>query len=217
MVKAAGYHVREYTMYSQLVPELNNYWKENSTNTTIDRRLNVPEFIYGICNPGEYVVVLQNCKTVAFESNDKRKGLDLDQTMVAVNHIARLHALSHSYNKTVSIIGKYPCLKVSKVISLFFKPLVFAVLENCITFLKSLPDHSDMLKKLEISRCTIPFKFQTLYEDQTLHPILCLIHSDFWNSNLLFRYTESEEHPGGGYLMFQIHLTLFILISIYIE
>ena len=197
MVKTAGYHIREYTTYSQLIPELNKYWEENSSNTKIDRRLNVPEFIYGACNSEEYVVILENCKTTAFESNDKRKGLDVDQTMIAMNHIARLHALSFAYNNSVSIVEKYPCLKFSKTMSLFLQPVVFSVFENCITFIKSLPEHSDMLKKLEKARHTIAPKFRTLHEDQSLHQILCLIHSDFWNSNLLFRYAESEDTPGG--------------------
>lgn len=199
-IKIVGYHVREYTMYSQMIPELNKHWEEHAVNKDmVDHRLHVPGYMYGVCNQGEYVVVLENCKAIGFESNDKHKGLDFEQTMMAVNHLARLHALSYSYNQTSPITDKYPALKSSYYIGATFKPLVLAVLENTIRFLKTIPERAEMLAKLEKSRHTIPLKFQTMWADQSRHQLLCLTHGDFWNSNLLFQYAEAADAAEGEY------------------
>lgn len=180
-------------MYSQVVPELNDHWLQHSVNKEVDHRLSVPVFVYGVCNPGEFVLVMENCKVTGFETNDKHKGLDYEHTLIAVNHIARLHALSYSYNQSKQFVEKYPCLDFSPAISCFFKPLIFAALENTIKFVRSLENQEKMLAKLEKGRQTISVMFQSMWIDQSRHQLMCLTHGDFWNSNLLFRYNPTTQ------------------------
>ncbi|KAF2358275.1 Protein of unknown function DUF227, partial [Trinorchestia longiramus] len=188
LVKTAGYHLRELVMYSKLVGELNSYWETNASCLDVDQKLYLPDYIYGVCSSSEYVLVLENCKETKFETNDKHKGLDLAQTLLAVEQAARLHALSRSYNLTTDVCKKYPCFAFNSVVSSLLKPIVIVALENAIKYLRTLPEHKDILAKLEKGRCTISQKFQCMWEDQSRHQMLCLTHGDFWNSNLLFRY-----------------------------
>ena len=190
MIKCVGYHTREFSVYSEVVPELNKHWNQHSVNKDTDYSLHVPEFIYGICNPKEYVLIMENCKTNGFETNDKHDGLDFQQTLHAVNHIARLHALSYSYNQSSNLIEKFPAVAFSRNLSMLFKPVVLAALENVIKFVKSLPDKQEMGKKLEKGRQTLPVKYSHYWDEQSSHKILCLTHGDFWNSNLLYRYSS---------------------------
>lgn len=199
MVKAVQYHKREFTMYSQMIPALNKHWDEHSNNSNIDQKLKIPALMFSVCNSKEYCLVMENCKANGFEMNDKLKGLDLEQLMLSVSHLARLHALSYSYNQTTSIIEKFPCLKFAKIVSSTFRPIVLATLENVIRFLKTLPGREEMTKKMEKARHTIPGKFRTLFEDQSRHQIMCLTHGDFWNNNILFKY--AEDGVNGEYLI----------------
>ena len=189
IIKRCEYHIKEFKMYSEVVHELNKFQAEHANN---EYSLNLPNFIYGKCTDKEYVLVMENIKVLGYETNPKKQGLDFHQAKVAINHVARLHAVSYAYDKTHNVLEKYPCYKFSNAISTFFKPVVWASLANVLTFLKSKKGYEDMIHKLETGRTTLPVKFAALWDDQTRHKFLCLTHGDFWNSNLMFKYKEAE-------------------------
>ena len=196
MVKKCGYHIREYKMYSCIIPELNDYWRKNSGPNDQDYTLKVPEYVYGVCNSSEYVVVLQNCKTFGFVGNNKQLGLCYPQLMMAVDHIARLHALSYSYSKYTKFLEKYPCIGLMKMAHETLKSMVCVSLDNVIRFLRTIPERSSQLAKLEKGRRTLGPKFEAIWQDESRHKLLCLAHGDFWNSNLLFKYPEGASDDG---------------------
>uniref|UniRef100_A0A0P4WGL7 CHK kinase-like domain-containing protein n=2 Tax=Scylla TaxID=6760 RepID=A0A0P4WGL7_SCYOL len=189
VIKRCGYHIKELKMYSEVVRELNDF---QATHASDKYRLFLPEFIYGKCTEKEYVLVMENVKVLGYETNPKQEGLSFEHAMVAVDHVARLHAVSYSYDKTHNFLEKFPCFQFSTAISTFFKPVVWASLANVITFLKSQKMYEDMVKKLETGRTTLPVKFAALWDDQTRHRFLALTHGDFWNSNLMYRHDESH-------------------------
>ncbi|KAG0710142.1 hypothetical protein GWK47_023424 [Chionoecetes opilio] len=189
VIKRCGYHIKELKMYAEVVNELNDF---QATHAGDKYRLFLPEFIYGKCTEREYVLVMQNVKVLGYETNPKQEGLNFEHAMVAVEHVARLHAVSYSYDKTHNFLEKFPCFQFSTAISTFFKPVVWASLANVITFLKSKKTYEDMVKKLEMGRTTLPVKFAALWDDQTRHRFLALTHGDFWNSNLMYRHDESS-------------------------
>ncbi|KAA0185295.1 EcKinase 1 [Hyalella azteca] len=193
LIKIAKYHVRELMMYSNVVSDLNSHWLANAVNQDEDQRLCVPEYIYGICNASEYVLVMENCKANRFELKDKTQGLDLEHTMLAVQHIARLHALSRSYSLSSDLCKEYPMFKFDPVVSSLFKPVVITAIENAIKYLRTLPEHKEILAKLEKGRHGLSQKYQRMWDDQSRHQMLCLTHGDYWINNLLFRYNLNEE------------------------
>ncbi|KAF2358272.1 Protein of unknown function DUF227 [Trinorchestia longiramus] len=192
MVKMMGQHLRELVIYSKLVGELNSHWEANASCLDVDQKLAVPEYIYGICSPSEYVLVMENCKQSKFETNDAHKGLNLAQILLAVDQLARLHALSRSYNLTTNVCEKYPCIAFNYRMSDFMKPFGSVVLESAIKFLRTLPEHKDIVAKLEKGHTAVSQKFCSLLEDRSQHQMLCLTHGDFWNNNILFRYQSLE-------------------------
>lgn len=185
LIKRCGYHIKELMMYSEVVKELNDF---QAVHANDEFRLYLPEYIYGKCTEKEYVLVMENIKVSGYETNPKVKGLDFQHAKLAVNHVARLHAVSYAYDKSHNFLEKYPCFQFSNAISTFFKPVVWASLANCITFLKSKKTYEDMVHKLETGKTTLPLKFAAMWDDQTRHKFLCLTHGDFWNSNLMFRH-----------------------------
>ncbi|XP_050730456.1 uncharacterized protein LOC127005562 isoform X2 [Eriocheir sinensis] len=189
VIKRCGYHIKELKMYSEVVKELNDFQAEHANDKY---RLFLPEFIYGKCTEKEYVLVMENVKVLGYETNPKEEGLDFEHAMVAVDHVARLHAVSYSYDKTHNFLEKFPCFQFSTAISTFFKPVVWASLANLITFLKSKKTYEDMVHKLEAGRTTLPSKFAALWDDQSRHRFLSLTHGDFWNSNLMYHHNSSS-------------------------
>ncbi|XP_066949623.1 uncharacterized protein [Macrobrachium rosenbergii] len=189
IIQRCEYHIKEFKMYSEVVSELNKFQAERANN---EYSLNLPNFIYGKCTDKEYVLVMENVKVLGYETNPKKQGLDFHHAKLAINHVARLHAVSYAYDKSHNLLEKYPCFKFSPVISTFFKPVVWASLANSITFLKSKKGFEDMVRKLETGKTTLPVKFAALWDDQTRHKFLCLTHGDFWNSNLMFKHKEAE-------------------------
>ncbi|XP_063590611.1 uncharacterized protein LOC134767532 [Penaeus indicus] len=190
IIKRCGYHIKEFMMYSEVVNELNNFQAERANN---EFRLDIPEYIYGKCTEKEYVLVMQNIKVLGYETGPKKEGLDFHHAKLAVNHIARLHAVSYAYDKSHNFLEKYSCFKFSNAISSFFKPVVWASLLNSIKFLKSKKGYEDMVHKLETGKTTLPVKFAALWDDQTRHKFLCLTHGDFWNSNLMYKHSEGMQ------------------------
>ncbi|XP_071549719.1 uncharacterized protein [Panulirus ornatus] len=190
LIKRCGYHIKELMMYSEVVNELNDF---QAVHANDEFRLDLPQFIYGKCTEKEYVLVMENIKVLGYETNPKKEGLDFQHAKLAVNHIARLHAVSYAYDKSHSFLEKYPCFQFSNAISTFFKPVVWASLANSITFLKSKKTYEDMVYKLETGKTTLPVKFAAMWDDQTRHKFLCLTHGDFWNSNLMFKHRTATQ------------------------
>lgn len=190
IIKRCEYQIKEFKMYSEVVHELNKFQADHANN---EYSLNLPNYIYGKCTEKEYVLVMENVKVLGYETNPKREGIDFHHAKLAVNHVARLHAVSYAYDKSHNFLEKYPCFKFSDAISMFFKPVVWASLANSITFLKSKKGYEDMVHKLETGKTTLPVKFAALWDDQSRHKFLCLTHGDFWNSNLMYKHKEAEE------------------------
>ena len=189
VIKRCGYHIKELKMYSEVLKELNDFQAAHAGDKY---RLFLPEYVYGKCTEKEYVLVMENVKVLGYETNPKQEGLTFEHAIMAVEHVARLHAVSFSYDKTHNFLDKFPCFEFSTAISTFFKPVVWASLANVITFLKSKKTYEDMVKKLETGRTTLPVKFAALWDDQSRHRFLALTHGDFWNSNLMYRHDHTQ-------------------------
>ena len=183
MIQLFEYHIREYLMYSQVIPELNRF---QATKTDNAFPIQVPEFVYGKCTEKEYVLVIQNLKALNYETNPKENGLNVDQAKLALEHIARLHGISYAYNQSQNFLDKYPTFAFSSKISALFKPVVYVSVDNTVKFLQTLPEFQDIAAKLDSGRSKIPEKFEAMWDDLSRHKMLCLTHGDFWNSNLLF-------------------------------
>ena len=192
MNQIIGYHIREFMMYSEVISQLNKFQDEKTGNKY---PLNIPQFIYGKCTNSEYVLVMENMKTSNYEIISKEKGLNYDEAKIAVECVARLHAVSYAYDKTHGFLDKYPCFMFSSKISKLFKSVVYASVENCIKYLNSTKqkDNLQIVEKLKAGKRVLPAKFSAMWDDQTRHKILCLTHGDFWISNLMFRYSKITE------------------------
>ncbi|XP_076039886.1 uncharacterized protein LOC143024709 isoform X2 [Oratosquilla oratoria] len=187
MVKLMEYHIRELVMYSEVLQNLNKYQEQHANN---EFPIEIPEFIYGKCTNKEYVLVMENLKNAGYETNPKENGLDYHQLMHAMEQIGRYHALSYVYNKEKSLLDAYPSLKFNPSISSLFKVFVNVSLDTVLKFLRTKEEHKDLLKKLEVGKGNIPRQFQALWDDHSKYKMKCLSHGDFWNSNLMYKYSE---------------------------
>ncbi|KAL7641582.1 UNVERIFIED_CONTAM: hypothetical protein RMT77_007455 [Armadillidium vulgare] len=192
MIRSVGYHKKEYQMYSEVLPKLNQFQASRTNNAF---PIFVPEFIYGKCTRKEYVLVIENMKDSGYGTSPKGKGLNVEQVYLALERIAWLHGVSYAYNKHHDFLCEFPNYTFSKKISKLFKHLVLTSVENVIPFLQSQEGYEDIAEKLKTGKEKLPEKFHALWEDQSRHAILCLTHGDFWCSNLLFNPPEgSPEH-----------------------
>lgn len=179
-------HMKEYLIYTEVIRGLNEF---QAARAPEEPTMSIPDLIYGKCTEKEFVLLMENLKVLGYETNDKRKGMDLHHLEAAIDQLARLHALSYAYNQSNNFQKKYKYFKSISEHLRAFKVMVTVVLENCSVLLKSLSNKEDLRRRLEMSKHSLMDKYlAALLEGE--NTISCLIHGDFWNNNLMFRYKD---------------------------
>ncbi|XP_069183183.1 uncharacterized protein [Procambarus clarkii] len=178
--------LREYLVYAEIIKELNEF---QAAKAPEEPCIPIPELIYGKCTNKENILLMENIKITGYETYDKYKGLDFDHLKIIIKEIARIHALSHACYQPNAFQEKYTCFPTSQHL-LTFKPVMSAVLETAIDFLKSQSDKKDVTERVKECKQSLIEKYTcALPEEDT---IKCLIHGDMWINNIMYKYKDPQ-------------------------
>ncbi|XP_042877120.1 uncharacterized protein LOC122256462 [Penaeus japonicus] len=182
---------KEYLMYSQVVHELNAFLAARAPGETA---ICIPKLIYGKDQGKEYVLVMENIRAAGYSTNDKRKGLDVEQVMMTVKEIAKVHAVSYAYDKSHNFLEKFPCFAFRPEGINAVRAFTSASLKGSSEYLATVEGKEELARKVGNSRDILMRKFNTLFED---FGNVCLCHGDFWNCNIMYKYhqPDGEEEP----------------------
>ncbi|CAL4129264.1 unnamed protein product [Meganyctiphanes norvegica] len=192
MNKFIGSELKELTLYSDVILELNKFQKIYGGEFGIK----VPSFLYGKFTNKESVLVIENLKPAGYKPHSIKCEIDLNHAKVVVENLAKLHAVSYSYNKSHNFLDKFPCYnsegKMSWFNSLFN---TVSLLDNAIKLLE-LKNDKDLKKlaiKIEKSKANLHKRLTDVVGDINSKKVLCLTHNDCHSSNLLFKYGEDNK------------------------
>lgn len=179
----------EYLMYSEVIQELNKF---KTAHVPEEPEISIPRLLFGKYTDKASVLVMDNIKVLGYDSSDKRKGLDREHLKMALDQLARLHALSYAHIKSTSDSKKkYEWLRCTQEYMKRFALMVGAMMECSVRYLKTREDVGDVAKRYEANMSSL-LQQAIASLASTEHTIQCLVHGDFWNNNFMFRYKDSD-------------------------
>lgn len=96
-------------IYTDIISDLNNYQLTKICSDDDIYPINVPTFVYGKYIESDYVLVVEDLLPSGYFSPEKTEELNLEQVLVVVGGLAKLHGVSYAYSKSHGhLIEKYP-------------------------------------------------------------------------------------------------------------
>ncbi|CAL8110268.1 unnamed protein product [Orchesella dallaii] len=225
----------EFLIYDQFLPSLNQLLSSEKSKFGV----NVAEFYGGniigsnakttLSNPtepwnSENFLVLEDLRSKGYKMLDRRKGLDLEHSLLTIKQLANLHALSWVHkqrNGLKFLLEKYPYMKdvmYKKENEEGWRPVLESFNRNALEVIgQEFGTDSDIFLKLEalfsknvmaILRMFLSGKGIDEREAESLlrikpnEPIphaedqwLVATHGDCWINNLLFSYDDETTKP----------------------
>lgn len=200
MVKYNRGHLREFLIFSEIISELNAFQAKLADNKY---RIDIPDFVYGKSSDDAHVVIMKDLSPLGYETEDKRDGLDLQHALVAVDRLARLHAVSYSYDKTHDFITKFPTLESNANFFGVYSSLMTVISESCVK-LAELKQNEDLTEKMNLAKETLVNAYESVLINKNVQNILCLCHGDFWTNNMMFKHgdrTPDGQRPIEGMML----------------
>nr|XP_045584421.1 uncharacterized protein LOC123746727 isoform X4 [Procambarus clarkii] len=185
-VKYVNGHLREFLIFSQIISELNAFQAKLAGNKY---RIDIPAFVYGRSSDDAHVVIMEDLRPLGYETVDKRDGLDLQHALMAVDRLARLHAVSYAYDKTHDFINNFPIPKLTENYPNMMTSLMTIVLENCIKIVEN-KDNKNLTEKIKASKENLLTLYESQMKNQDVQNIICLCHEDFWTNNMMFKHGD---------------------------
>ncbi|XP_069186736.1 uncharacterized protein [Procambarus clarkii] len=185
-VKYVNGHLREFLIFSQIISELNAFQAKLAGNKY---RIDIPAFVYGRSSDDSHVVIMEDLSPLGYETVDKRDGLDLQHALMAVDRLARLHAVSYAYDKTHDFINNFPIPKLTENYPNMMTSLMTIVLENCIKIVEN-KDNKNLTEKIKASKENLLTLYESQMKNQDVQNIICLCHEDFWTNNMMFKHGD---------------------------
>ncbi|KAK8400760.1 hypothetical protein O3P69_002511 [Scylla paramamosain] len=137
-------------------------------------RINAHEYVYGVCEDGEYLLMMQDLVKGGFTLGDKRRGLSVLQLKTPVRNLAHLHAASYTFNHTHDFLAKYPHFKATP----FMTSVGYYAQFPCV--LRILASNKDKLLNKVTGILTINIK----------EAVLRLCYGDDCTNNFMFKYDK---------------------------
>lgn len=199
-VTEAQFDLREIKFYTQVVPELENFRKQQ-LEEGVKLDLPIPKCYYAHYSAGstepeptppESVLVLENIKPQGYVGANFSRGLTLRQTRAAVEAIAQVHALSLSLKvkEGRSISERYPFLFQTNRASDSYQQLVERGLPQLSQFLEKRPGLESVLEALNAIRPNTKEVIENLLSPK--EPMALITHTDFWCNNLMFKEDDAD-------------------------
>ena len=199
---------KEVAFYAEFAPDLKNFL--NGLGLDQELKLAIPDCPYAETNPDCVYFLLNNLKKAGFsEEFDKQQGLDAAHTELALDELAKYHAVSHAYiMHKAKDSSLRQVLKDYEVITrdyLNVEPTEFGI-----QVLKSLtnPAVKNVLKNLKVLEESgdedlvgIFQRFLDKHDGRhhlsgrkvNLNEFNAVIHNDYWFNNMLFRYEKGQD------------------------
>lgn len=205
-VTEGQFDLREIKFYTQVMPDLKEFQAKQlaAEETKSDEKivLPVPVCYHAHYNPAggtdespvppESILVLDDLRDSDFRNAKFREGLTYDQTKVALDAIARIHA--HSLAMKVidgqPLSERYSFLFQTAKATDSYQQLVERGLPQLAEFLKRIPGLEAVLEALLVLRPRTKHIISALLAPEG--PLALITHTDFWCNNLLFK-----EGPSG--------------------
>ncbi|KAG7176523.1 uncharacterized protein LOC121874595 isoform X4 [Homarus americanus] len=187
-VKSMKGDLKEFLIYSDIITELNNFQFKLAKDKY---RINIPGFIYGKSTDHEHVLVMENLAPAGFTIQDVRQGLDLQHILVAVDQLARLHAVSYAYHRTHNFLEKFPTFQLNTNSYTVKRPILTVVYEGVMKILEPKKDNV-FLEKMKMAKESILNDYMSLCMNRNGQKFFCLCHCDFWSNNIMFKHRSSE-------------------------
>lgn len=185
--------LNELLIYSDVIDELNAFQERVAGGKY---PVAVPEFVYGVCSGDESVLVMQDVSVLGYKTEDKFKGLDLPHTLMAAEHLARLHALSHAYHQTQNFLKRFPTLETNDGLTTLMVDFPLMIYENVVGILSERPELTHLQEKLRDNQDLMKSKLkEVVSRNSSRHKVICLAHGDAWTNNLMYRNREGPDGP----------------------
>ncbi|XP_058791236.1 uncharacterized protein LOC131664281 [Phymastichus coffea] len=197
-VTEAQFDLREIRFYTQVVPDLEVFQKQNRLANAEPIDLPIPRCIHAHYSPGgggsedspelpESFLVLENLGSRGFEGAEFSRGLTLKQAEAALDAVARLHALSLTLKvkEGKPLSERYPFLFQTTRATDSYQQLVERGLPQLARFLERRPGLEAVLESLLALRPRTKEVIANLLAPEG--PLALITHTDFWCNNLLFR------------------------------
>lgn len=135
----------------------------------------------------ETILILEDLKSHDYHSPDFSKGLTLAQATLALEAIAKMHALSLAMKMSTkrSLNELYPFLFQTDKATDSYQMLLDRGLPQLAAFLDKKSNMSDIMKSIQNIGQEMKNVISALLSPKG--PIALLTHTDFWCNNLLFR------------------------------
>ncbi|CAL4118867.1 unnamed protein product, partial [Meganyctiphanes norvegica] len=182
-MKTFGNATREFLMYSEILEKLNDF-QANLTNNKFP--ICIPTYVFGRHNDKEHVLVMENMNNVGYENKSKFELLNINEAKMALEQLARLHAISYVYDKTCNIKENYPGFDAQHFLNMSTSNLDLKI-DMAVEFLKFQGEHKELINKILSSKTQIIEKAKRAFIKRDKPQIFCINHGDPWNNNILIR------------------------------
>ncbi|CAL4072938.1 unnamed protein product, partial [Meganyctiphanes norvegica] len=133
-----------------------------------------------------------NIKGKGFCIHSKIKPFNLEHLKLAVAQLARLHAVSYSYNQSYSFLDRHPEFEKTDYGTFFRRFANPALFDVQYEILKKEKDE-DLAQKIKSNKKDLIKQCEEMHNENN-YKVLCLVHGDAHALNLMFRYTDGDEN-----------------------
>ena len=182
------FFIHEGEFFKTICPELNKILSSIS-----ETPLNMPQSFFRCYTPMREHLINEDMRQKNFIMLDRKKGMDLNHTLVMLRELAKLHAASFILEKNKGILfeEQFPMFKRdltqnTKAFTMFCA-VMDGQIKNTIDILKELNIYEGAIQVLEVMKNNS----KKIYLQQCLSlsspKFRCLTHGDCWVNNFLFR------------------------------
>ncbi|XP_058064959.1 uncharacterized protein LOC131214641, partial [Anopheles bellator] len=192
--------VRETQMYTDYIPAFEKLYRDRGVQVQF-----APSCLKSCQGIPEDLLVLDDLTNSGNRMADRRVGLDLKHTELALDLLAKFHAASavyvdHGHTFTEEFVGPKPVEGFRKMCKDIFQPILDDLIQGMASWNLE-PEYYADLQELARHMLDELAPMMAPCDDQ----FNVLIHGDLWTNNMLFKYDTNSSIPSAATLLdFQV-------------
>ncbi|CAL4073280.1 unnamed protein product [Meganyctiphanes norvegica] len=181
-------YIKEIKFYTEVLPLLNS-----SLKSVWQPALRIPKCIHVSSEEQIALMILEDLRPRGFKMFERKKGLDIQHTKLALAELARLHASSIILHRNINEIlsDKFDFLKATTTVEDEMKTIFQGNVTTAIMMLDKIGGYKNVISWLKNILPTVDEIYTSSIAPAPPFEVLC--HGDCWNNNLLFRYDDSGQ------------------------